>query len=364
MLLGQISTTKDPSPIPISPLTSAITFSQTLVLSSPAAYERQSDDAFLAARPCLSSWDSYWKTRISAEIEDQREWMSVLSATDPSIFSSWHKSKDPYCSKTYVVTTTSTITEAAAPECGDGIPRARSITESILTYTTTADKDLPCPQQYKSRAAIDEETLYSPWTDAPKCRIPEAECSESWKYFYKTFADWTHIGPRNLQLSEIDNFNKQRISCGFNGTTCIEPRPDCSGYRDSPMCNFMRHMSQWTDHLFVNCSNVLPYLRLIKVHERFLKGYNKLPPNEIDRKLDDIGCEINVDQFVLLYFDLGIPETRDICTSSGYGEFFPYSYGHTSAAPPSGSAIVSTIVFYPHDMRDSREAFSRSPLNF
>lgn len=350
---------------------SFLTSAMASPLSSPAASEHHSGDAFLAARLCLSSWDSYYKRRISAEIDSEREYLS-MATRDSSIFSSWSTSKYTlYCSEPYVVTSTSTITVAATPEC-DGIPRARSITESILTYTTTANKNRPCPRQYKSGEEMYEGAQNRAWADAPKCRIPEAQCSESWKYFNKTFADWAYFGARHLRISEIDNIKakihkmraKNLDDCVpiLNRTRCIDERDaDCSGFRDGPMCQYMEQISRWKDHLFVNCSNVLPHLRVIGLHKEQYNDLNKLPPNEMDRKLDqDSGCRVSVDQFVLLYFDLGIPETRDICTSSGYGEFFKYPYGHTTTVPPSGSAIVSTIFFYPHDLRHSANVIRKS----
>jgi hypothetical protein len=123
-------------------------------------------------------------------------------------------------------------------------------------------------------------------------------------------------------------------------------------------------MAYWPDHLFVNCTEVLPYLRLEQAVEQLLAlrelGItNELAPQELDRKLDELnGCHVDVDQFVLLYFDPDLPTTRDICTSSGYGEFFPYPSTHKSMGLPS-SAVVSVITFDVHDLRSEQQAIGK-----
>ena len=295
MPIGQLSTTKVYSLASISLITSTVASSQYTLLASSTANKPQSDDSFLVARPCLSSWVSYWKTRILAEIKEEREIMSMLTSGS-STFSTWSTIKfNGYCSRTFVVTSTSTLIEPVPTECGDGIPRGRSIGESVITYTTTAPQNMYCLNKYKSRLAYDEEQ-YTPPVDVPRCRLPEAQCSESWKYFNRTFADCNYIG-----ANTTGNFDTEFIPKTEEDWYCLG------------LDRFFSLMAGWTDHLFVNCSQVLPYLRWYRMETAYMpKGFS---PNELDRWLDQThGCEIQVDQFVLLYFDLGIPKnTRYLC---------------------------------------------------
>jgi hypothetical protein len=324
-------------------------------------------DPFLDARPCLSSWIHYWEERVIWDIKRDRVYGLGLPITDSSLSKNWEASVfTDSCTtpSSYVVTTTSTITEPSPTECGDGIPRARSIDESVLTYTTTGF-DNYCAPPHKNKAEWVEQFYIAP-ADAPKCRLPISECSDSWNYFKETFADWSRIAAKVPKFSEFYNITCPQFS--MDPQPDVDPHfndlyPSCEGTPEmkSPLSRYIEAMSQWSDHLFINCTQVLPYLRLQSAFRHpagsLLKDHgisNALSPQELDRRLDDeYQCEIEVEEFVLLYFDPGIPKTRDICASSGYGEFFPYSSTQKPSLGPPVSAIVSTIIFSAHDLRDA-----------
>lgn len=121
----------------------------------------------------------------SIDIEKQLDTMQIAD------YDIWSPSKHN-CPRTFTVTFTSTITEPYPTQCGYGIPRARSISESVITFTATAPTDMICPRRFidASEAVPD---LHRPPVDAPKCLMPISECSESWNYFNRTFADWNRV---------------------------------------------------------------------------------------------------------------------------------------------------------------------------
>ena len=244
----------------------------------------------------------------------------------------------------FVVTTTSTITEPASAEC-DGIPRARSIGESVITYTTTVDRNSECPHLYKD---IDDmhRSFEVTFKEVPTCRVPIPECSESWNSYKAAFADWNQ----------------------FNATFPDSVNGRMKGACKTPLCSTIADMAGLRDHLFINCTEVLPYLRLQralsmdgrpnllgsdipKIQELGLT--NDSPSQELDTKLDEIaGCDVMVDQSLLLYFKPDFPKSRNICASSGFGEFFSYPYYHKLSNDRPISAVVSTVTFNEHDLRN------------
>jgi hypothetical protein len=347
--LGQIITRNISSALTIS-LTSSLTdSSRPLPITPSLSYDFRSSDSFLEARPCLSTWISYWKDRMHTQVRDDFEYESWRTMGSSS-FRQWSetKYKETCLSSTFVVTSTSTITEPASTEC-DGKPRARSIGESTIVFTTTVARNSACPEQYDISQPLLNQG-YESDKDAPKCQVPIPECSESWDRFTAIFTDW------NCFNTTFPHLDWQKISKRQEAYPC-----------NNPLCHYIAHMGKWNDHLFINCTEVLPYLRLHQaLHEegesrlldpdypqlQKLGITNKLSPQELDKRLDEVeGCSVFVDQFVLLYFEPDIPKTRNICTSSGYGEFFSYSYTQKSSPGLLQSAVVPVITFNAHDLR-------------
>jgi hypothetical protein len=153
-------------------------------------------------------------------------------------------------------------------------------------------------------------------------------------------------------------------SCGDNNAnrTCEE---------DTLFSNSPFQISTWQNHLFTNCTSVLPKLRasyLLSQDGGFLDLFNDTVavanwgPNftsavnvsseqELESKMDEwFACQVFVDSVVLFHFPLSLPPTRDICTNSGYGDFFSY-VPHIASTDPAVYATVSAVTFGMHDLR-------------
>jgi hypothetical protein len=324
--------------LPIDSTITATDSSPHVAITSSVLYDNVSDDAFLDARPCLSAWISYWKASITRQARSQGVPVSE-TRTNTSSYRGLLASKErkTCANQTFVVTSTSTITEPVSTEC-DHLPRAKSIAESVITFTTTVGGGSTCPRQFKNKEEFERSKRHHADDDAPKCQVPVSQCFESWNRFNATFSEWKFERP---------------LRTGFRLEPC-----------ETAMC-LITLMSYWEDHLFAECPEVLPYLRLEIADEyraRFLEQgiTNQLSPKELETKLDEVfGCQVDVDQFVLLYFEPSIPKTRDICASAGYGEFFPYSYPNSSTFAPPSSATVSAVTFDMHDLRREQKVLGK-----
>jgi hypothetical protein len=269
------------------------------------------------------------------------------------------------------VTSTSTIIEPVSVEC-DRWPRAKSVRELEITRTTTLNRNGTCPQQF-TRSTDYYNYNYRPSERVPKCQLPISECSESWEYLKELFGNW-----RLLKL-EFDHFTNETKRCRKDGTFCHQTV-------ESPTyaLSNIGLIASWKDHLFINCTEILPYLRFqqawgshlfyererlakpsrimtdsrLKLNDSIFRG-DELSPQDLDSKLDSYyGCDVSAHEFVLLYFEPNISTTRDLCTSDGFGEYFPYPHDETSSIGLLRSAFITTIPFNAHDMRAGEEAIS------
>jgi hypothetical protein len=266
--------------------------------------------------------------------------------------------------RVFTVTTTSTLTQPAITEC-DGLPRATSIGETVITtVTSVADPD-KCLVQPRNKEELQKPK--SNWLErAPRCRIPQTECVDSWKLFREAF-QYRRSWDRD---SLIESSNDDEID-----SFCLGKPEDACFKTEWNSLITAAGITLESDHLFADCPNIQPYIR-----KEWLKPYvskesehgefnwvwsnvsDSLPPDVLASGLDSLlGCKVFVDAFVLLFFPPDTSTARDICTSSGYGEFIPYRLA-SSLSNPAVSAVVSTIVFDQHDRRLDDAAISEYAL--
>jgi hypothetical protein len=296
---------------------------------------------------CVSSWIAYFNSIVTHEVKtwyDKRRDVWVEPCTDIT---------------TFTVKTTSTLTKTTTTEC-DGTPRAVSTGETVITTVTSARLPGTC---LKQATAKEEYDIFSqdPTDNRPNCHISNLDCADAWETLLAAFTYYIA-------------YDGDRIFKSYNRS---EVRRFCEG-KVSPCFDLDRHvaldsvsvMLDWRDHLFVNCPYGLLFLRKLRIHggSDFLKTLNNRtdvsPPNVLNSKLDELyGCDVTVDSFVLLYFPPDIPQKRDICADSGYGEFFSHQLA-TSLTDPAVHAVVTTIVFDQHDLRYSRAVISKNPFPF
>ncbi|KAF2432506.1 hypothetical protein EJ08DRAFT_732283, partial [Tothia fuscella] len=289
--------------------------------------------------PCVSEWISYWqkimRDKVKSQVESQYD-----STRDKKQWNNWTNSERPkskYNKTTFAITTVSTLTTPLSSLC-DGFARAQSVAETTLSYIETVTDEFMLDRIYNEKQRLRQ--------NAPCCQVPQADCTQSWARFVGVFRSDNLEMAKYLGAPSCDD-------APVNGT-CVSDEI----VRAQPF-----DISAWKNHLFENCTDVLPRLRAWSLATLLTSPHapNRndlpfselvgLPGQELSRKLDGyFSCEVFVDAFVLFHFPLAIPTTRDICTNSGYGDFFSY-LPLSASTNPAMSAVVTAASFGMHDLR-------------
>jgi hypothetical protein len=318
---------------------------------------------------CLLKWIEYLKARVRSNYLDNYHNMKLVCINGDNCteisppcgknFACCRESDQEYCTDTtvFTVTTTSTLTKPATTEC-DHSPRAISTGETVITtLTSAADPNNFCLKQPRNKAEFERDQMAQP-QDAPRCKISNVDCADSWKSFLEAFEySITYDG---FRMYEGNNPSERREFCLQSNGTC-----SCKISKPRQVYNLvMGSLWRWENHLFANCPDIMQQIRFRSLNEFMGRNLSRidvtnLSGDVLDGILNDItGCEVMVSSFVLLYFRADIPQQRDICVSSGYGEFFSYR-PVSSLTDPAVSAIETEIVFDQHDLRGGLDAISK-----
>jgi hypothetical protein len=323
-----------------TPQTSLQLSNSTSSTKLPPHYS-QTSNSITSKNLCVDEWISYWRENLKDSIYAGH--LPVLDDEELRSLSSSKDSSQNRCKTVFEITTVETLTTSLSSLC-DGFPRAQSVGETTRTYTESRPSR-HCTTQYtksedywNNRWYGHEEGDDYSWygqgekkdklSDAPRCQVPPSECAESWARY-------------------LDQF---RFGVCYDDLCLDHDHLSLSPFQ----------ISQWKSHLFVNCKHVLPRLRawllVAEGRTEFLNGtlpseLENLSEQEVDKAIDGYySCNVMVDSFVLFHFPLAIPTTRDICTNSGYGEFFSYVPLYASTNPAL-AAIVTAATFGIHDLR-------------
>jgi hypothetical protein len=261
---------------------------------------------------------------------------------------SWWSSKNPdtksACQTIFDITTVSTVTAPLSTMC-DGFPRAQSVAEATTTYIKTVP-NTPC---------LNKDTKTSGYLpDAPTCQVPQLDCADSWARYLDAFGEY----------GDTYNYNAT-VTMDITSSKYLGARPCDKDAADGTCENYIIdtsnpfQISGWKNHLFTNCTHVQPRLRAWLIDESHRPELEDLPEQELDRRYDGIHlCGVKVDSLVLFHFPLDIPTTRNICTNSGFGEYFSYVPLYVSTNPAI-SAVVTAATFGMHDLRSGDASISK-----